>query len=476
MLLKDFLKKYWWRYSIGVLFLIAVDLIQIIIPKKVGEIVDILKTPSPDLQLILTIVTGVVFLAIGLSLGRFLWRVTIIGVARLFEFKTINKMFFHIMDLDQDFYDRWRTGDLMTRFTSDTQTVMRMLGFGVIMLVDTLVVTLMTVLAMGEFVSWKLTLLSTIPIPFIAIVSVSFGRIIHKRFTKLQECTSELSNITEESVSGIQVVKVFSNQQTMKDIFNSRSKKFYDAQVSLTRIWGLMFPLINFLGAFSSLLVFFFGGKMVVNGEITLGNFVMTNSYVGMLIWPMMAFGWLMNILQGGQFVLGFQLLLQLGDHGLQMFGGGNPFAVVLGPLHIPRDGLLEFSGVEGLFEVVGCTQADGVLGGFEGAEAGEHDDGHLVIQAADFPKALNAGFAGHLDVHDDGIRRVFAHDGEAFVNRIDAHDVIGVLKEKAQAFPRAEFVVDHQQPVFDHKQTRTCIRRRGSGAASHNRICRRGC
>jgi ATP-binding cassette subfamily B protein len=301
MLLKDFLKKYWWRYSIGVLFLIAVDLIQIIIPKKVGEIVDILKTPSPDLQLILTIVTGVVFLAIGLSLGRFLWRVTIIGVARLFEFKTINKMFFHIMDLDQDFYDRWRTGDLMTRFTSDTQTVMRMLGFGVIMLVDTLVVTLMTVLAMGEFVSWKLTLLSTIPIPFIAIVSVSFGRIIHKRFTKLQECTSELSNITEESVSGIQVVKVFSNQQTMKDIFNSRSKKFYDAQVSLTRIWGLMFPLINFLGAFSSLLVFFFGGKMVVNGEITLGNFVMTNSYVGMLIWPMMAFGWLMNILQSGR-------------------------------------------------------------------------------------------------------------------------------------------------------------------------------
>jgi ATP-binding cassette subfamily B protein len=301
LLIKDFLKKYWWRYSIGILFLIVVDIIQIYIPKQIGNIVDVLEIPNFQMNDIKKLILGIIFLAFGLVIGRFLWRIFIIGAARLFQFKTINKMFDHIIELDQNFYDKWRTGDLMTRFTSDTNQIERLMGPAVIMLVDTLFMSIFTIIAMGNFVNWKLTFLAIIPLPLIAIISLFFGKVIHKKFTQLQEDTSELSNITEESVAGVDVIKLYSNKKTMEDIFNKRSKRYYDSYISLIRIWGLMFPLVMLLGAMATLFVFFFGGKMVIMNDITLGQFIMTNQYVGMLIWPMMAFGFLINNIQRGR-------------------------------------------------------------------------------------------------------------------------------------------------------------------------------
>ncbi|WP_109603946.1 ABC transporter ATP-binding protein [Oceanotoga teriensis] len=300
-MIKDFLKKYWWRYSIGILFLIVVDIIQIYIPKQIGNIVDVLEIPNFQMNDIKKLILGIIFLAFGLVIGRFLWRIFIIGAARLFQFKTINKMFDHIIELDQNFYDKWRTGDLMTRFTSDTNQIERLMGPAVIMLVDTLFMSIFTIIAMGNFVNWKLTFLAIIPLPLIAIISLFFGKVIHKKFTQLQEDTSELSNITEESVAGVDVIKLYSNKKTMEDIFNKRSKRYYDSYISLIRIWGLMFPLVMLLGAMATLFVFFFGGKMVIMNDITLGQFIMTNQYVGMLIWPMMAFGFLINNIQRGR-------------------------------------------------------------------------------------------------------------------------------------------------------------------------------
>ncbi|UYP00076.1 ABC transporter ATP-binding protein/permease [Oceanotoga sp. DSM 15011] len=301
LLIKDFLKKYWWRYSIGILFLIVVDIIQIYIPKQIGNIIDVLEIPNFQMNDIKKLILGIIFLAFGLVIGRFLWRIFIIGAARLFQFKTINKMFDHIIELDQNFYDKWRTGDLMTRFTSDTNQIERLMGPAVIMLVDTLFMSIFTIIAMGNFVNWKLTFLAIIPLPLIAIISLFFGKVIHKKFTQLQEDTSELSNITEESVAGVDVIKLYSNKKTMEDIFNKRSKRYYDSYISLIRIWGLMFPLVMLLGAMATLFVFFFGGKMVIMNDITLGQFIMTNQYVGMLIWPMMAFGFLINNIQRGR-------------------------------------------------------------------------------------------------------------------------------------------------------------------------------
>lgn len=301
MIIKSYLKKYWWKYALGIIFLLVVDYIQIIIPKRIGSIIDYIGSDSWDLDHLKILVLGIVMLAAGMAIGRFFWRYFIIGAARLFQYQTINTMFNHIIDLDQNFYDKWRTGDLMTRFTSDTNQVERMMGPAVIMFVDTLFMTIMTVIAMGTFVEWRLTFLSILPLPIIAIISLFFGKVIHKRFLEVQESTSDLSNITEESLSGMDVIKLYANKETMKKIFNKSSKDYYDSYIKLIKIWGLMNPLVTFLGSLSQLFVFFFGGKMVINGEITLGDFIMTNQYVGMLIWPMMAFGFLVNNIQRGR-------------------------------------------------------------------------------------------------------------------------------------------------------------------------------
>ncbi|WP_205742395.1 ABC transporter ATP-binding protein [Geotoga petraea] len=301
LLITNYLKKYWWRYALGIVFLLVVDYIQIIIPRRIGSIIDYIETDSWNLDHLKILVLSIIMLATGLVIGRFFWRFFIIGAARLFQYKTINTMFTHIIELDQNFYDKWRTGDLMTRFTSDTRQLERMMGPAVIMMVDTLFMTVMTVIAMGTFVDWELTFLSILPLPIIAIISLFFGRIIHKRFTEVQESTSDLSNITEESLSGMDVIKLYANKDTMKKLFNNSSKDYYDSYIKLIRIWGLMHPLVTFLGSLAQLFVFFFGGKMVINGEITLGDFIMTNQYVGMLIWPMMAFGFLVNNIQRGR-------------------------------------------------------------------------------------------------------------------------------------------------------------------------------
>lgn len=301
MLVKNFIKEHWWRYAIGIFFLLIVDVIQVYIPRQVGTIIDMIGVDTNTVSEIRLFVIAIVGLALGLALGRFFWRIFIIGSARLFEFTTINKMFKHIINLDQTFYDKWRTGDLMTRFTSDTQMTMRMMGFAVIMFVDTMFMTVITIIAMGNFINWELTFWAILPLPTIAILSLFFGKVIFRRFREVQESTSELSNSTEESLSGIDVIKVFSNQSTMAGLFNKKSKAFYDANIRLIRIWGLMFPLVMFLGASSQLILFLVGGRMVIMNEITLGDFIMTNQYIGMLIWPMMAFGMLVNIIQRGR-------------------------------------------------------------------------------------------------------------------------------------------------------------------------------
>jgi len=264
------------------------------------KIFDALNTSS-SMEYLKILIFSILFLAFGLVLGRFLWRIFIFGSARLFQYKTIDKMFSRIITLDQDFFDKWRTGDLMTRFTSDTQMARRLTGNAVIMLVDTTFMTILTIYKMNQEVSWKLTLISILPLPFIALVSLILGKLIHKKFIELQESTSDLSNITEESIAGMNVIKVFSNHETMQKLFEKKAKRNYNAQISLIKVWGFMFPVIMFLGALATILVFRYGGEMVITNKITLGNFIATNQYVGMLVWPMMAFGWLVNIIQRGK-------------------------------------------------------------------------------------------------------------------------------------------------------------------------------
>ncbi|MFY9126802.1 MAG: ABC transporter transmembrane domain-containing protein, partial [Defluviitoga tunisiensis] len=278
-LIKNFLKKHWWRYLIGVTFLITVDVIQIFIPKQIGSIIDAVGLAVPDMLYVNSLIFRILMLAVGLAIGRIFWRITINGTARLFEFQLLNNMFQHIIHLDQDFFDKWRTGDLMTRFTSDVYLLRRLMGNSIIMIVDAVFMTSLTIIAMGSFVDWKLTLIAIIPLPSIAVISLIFGRMIQRRAMDLQKKTSELSNITEEDIAGIDVIKLYANHEVMEKIFANKAKEYYNSFIKLIRVAGLMYPLAMLVGQLSTIIIFNIGGPMVINNQITLGDFIMTHQY-----------------------------------------------------------------------------------------------------------------------------------------------------------------------------------------------------
>jgi len=297
-LIASYLKKTWWKYSVGVLFLIAVDLLQLIPPRLTGRLVDIIKSNEASENTLLIFILGILAAAGGMMLSRFWWRYFIIGTAHRFSHYARLTLFEKLLTLTQDFYDRMLTGDLMARFTNDINAVRMMLGPAVVMATDAVVLTIITVVAMGEFVNWRLTLLASIPLPFLALVSLTFGKMIHNRFKRVQEGFSEVTHGAEESVSGIRVIKTFAVEDRMEKRYSDVSRRYFEAQMSLIKVWGLFFPLINMIGASASLIALVLGGRMVIYGRISLGEFITFNQYLGMLVWPMMAVGWVLNIIQ----------------------------------------------------------------------------------------------------------------------------------------------------------------------------------
>jgi len=297
-LIASYLKKTWWKYIIGVLFLIAVDLLQLIPPRLTGRLVDIVKSNDANENTLLIFILGILAAAGGMMLSRFWWRYFIIGTAHRFSHYARLTLFGKLLTLTQDFYDRMLTGDLMARFTNDINAVRMMLGPAVVMATDAVVLTVITVFAMGKFVSWRLTLLASIPLPFLVLVSLTFGKMIHNRFKKVQEGFSEVTHGAEESISGVRVIKTFAVEDRMEKRYSDVSRRYFEAQMSLIKVWGLFFPLINMIGASASLIALVLGGRMVIYGQISLGEFITFNQYLGMLVWPMMAVGWVLNIIQ----------------------------------------------------------------------------------------------------------------------------------------------------------------------------------
>ncbi len=300
-MIKDFLKKHWYRYFLGVLSLVFVDLLQLYIPRYISRVIDHLRYDKPDMSYVNLIIWWVVGIALGIAILRFFWRYFIIGASRRFDYLARNILFDKLLSLSMSYFDLNRSGDLMARFTNDLQAVRMALAQGVVMAVDATFMATMTVLFMGKFVSWKLTWLAIIPMPGVALVALFFGRLIHGRFMKAQEEYSALSEITEETVSGVRIIKSFAANELMHRLFNERSMRNYKAAMSLAKVSSLFFPLMIFFASLCQIIALRFGGAMVIQGRVSLGEFVAFNSYLGMLTWPMMAFGWVLNMIQRGR-------------------------------------------------------------------------------------------------------------------------------------------------------------------------------
>jgi len=300
-LIKEFLKKRWPFYLAGILTLIVVDTLQLFVPKFISRAVDGLNVETPDVSLAKLMALGIIGIAVGMFITRFLWRIFIIGSARKFTYEARKVLYDKILSLDMSFFDKHRSGDLMAHFTNDMNNIERMFGPGIVMMVDAIFMSSITLFFMATSVGWHLTLIAIIPLPIIAFISLTFGKFIYRRSRKVQDTFSDLSGFTEETIDGIRVVKTFSILPKFQEIFSNRAFNNFSATISLIKVWGIMWPLIHFVSSLSYFLTIVYGGPMVVNSKITLGEFFAFNNYIGMIVWPLTAFGWVINILQNGR-------------------------------------------------------------------------------------------------------------------------------------------------------------------------------
>ncbi len=296
----DFLKEKKYKYLLGIIVLIIVDALQLITPQILKAFTNAIIGSTLNAENLWIYPTMILVVAIGIASSRYLWRILIITSSRELEFWLRNKLFKHIESLDQSFFNKNKTGDLMAHATNDLSAVKMAFGPGIVMVVDAIFLSIMTIIIMATNLNLKLTLLALLPMPIIAITVGFFGKIIQQRFKSVQESFSNLSEKVQESFSGIRVIKSFSQEKYDLDDFNTYNMANLKSNMKLVKLFGAMHPLITLISTISLLIILTYGSKLVINQTMTLGDFVAFISYIEILTWPMMAIGFVVNVLQRG--------------------------------------------------------------------------------------------------------------------------------------------------------------------------------
>lgn len=296
----SFIKKHRFQYFAGILTLFIVDFANIFVPKMTGQITDGLTQRTIDWSGVCRYLIYIFLLGLTLAIGRFFWRYFLFGAARSIEKEIRNEMFGHLEKMSVEYFNEHKTGDLMTRFTSDLNSVRMAIGPAVITAFDAIVMTVMVVAQMIIYVNLKLTLLAIIPMLFILFGELYYGKVIHKRFEKRQEAVSDLTDFVQESFSGVRVIKAFVREKSERYAFLMQNQNTREKNLSIARLQSFVMPLLDVIIGLSSLITLIYGGYLTLEGEITLGRFVAFNQYVGMLVWPMLACGESINMFSQG--------------------------------------------------------------------------------------------------------------------------------------------------------------------------------
>lgn len=296
----QYIKKYRRAYWGGIITLFVVDFANIFIPRLTGKITDGLTSHTMDWNGVVSCLIGILLLGSTLTLGRFLWRYFLFGSARRIEKQLRNEMFAHLERMDVEYYNEHKTGDLMTRFTSDLNSIRMAIGAAIICVFDATVMTVMVVFQMVYYVNLKLTLLAAIPMILICIGELYYGKIIDKRFTERQNALSELTDFIQEDFSGIRVIKAFVREHSQMHAFAKENQNNMDKNLAIARLQSIVIPLLDVIIGLSFLATLLYGGYLALVGDISLGRFVAFNQYIGMLVWPMLACGEAINMFSQG--------------------------------------------------------------------------------------------------------------------------------------------------------------------------------
>jgi len=284
----------------GFLCLILVDLLQLFVPRIIKSVVDDLTAFQIDIYGLVVYTAWISGIGIAIGLFRYLWRRCLLGTSRRVEEGLRNQLFTHIETLSATYFDKTQTGDLMARATNDIQQVRMATGMGMVALNDAIVLGAAAIGFMA-YINIRLTLFVLIPMPFIVLGTRFFGKQMHRRYQDVQGSFADLTEGVRERLTGIRIVKAYGTETTEQRQIEQLSGEYIQKNLKLVAITGSFFPLMLLFSNTSLAIVLYLGGRQTILQEITAGEFVAFISYLGLLTWPMMAMGWVTNLIQRGR-------------------------------------------------------------------------------------------------------------------------------------------------------------------------------
>ena len=298
--IKSYFKENLPIIAIGLASLIIVDMLQLFIPRIIKRAVDGLTALQIDLRQLLIYAIYMAIIAVLIGAFRYVWRRCLLGTSRRIEEGLRNRIFSHIQTLSASYFDRTQTGDLMAHATNDIQQVRMATGMGMVALNDAIVLGAAAIGFM-LYINVTLTLFVLIPMPLITICTRFFSKKMHHRYQRVQATFSDLTEVIRERFAGIRIIKAHNRNAWETARVESVSKDYIKENLGLVKIVGAFFPMMLLFTNLSLAIVLYLGGRQTITMTITPGDFVAFISYLGLLTWPMMALGWVTNLIQRGR-------------------------------------------------------------------------------------------------------------------------------------------------------------------------------
>lgn len=298
--LSSFIKAHMKHTILGLVILVVIDALQLVTPTLLGNLADGLASKSITQTQIYGYMFWIFGIAVLVAIGRYWWRILINGTSRKAEYWIRNKIFAHLETLTWQYFSQHKVGDIMALATNDVTAVGAAMGMGLVMLVDAVFMSILTIVLMFVNIDPQLTLIAVLPMPFIALLVGFGGKLLRKRFKSVQEVFSHMTDQVQESFSGVRIIKTYTREDHHRHLFQKTNQENLDENMKLVRLWGMMFPLVKTIASISLIITLLYGGFMVIDQKITVGMFIAFISYIGMLTWPMMAIGWVVNVIERG--------------------------------------------------------------------------------------------------------------------------------------------------------------------------------
>lgn len=295
-----FFKQNWKRYTLAIALLLLINVIEMIPPKAIGFAIDDIKASTLTMKGILSYIEILFAVTITGYIVSYFWQYYLFGGAFLLEKTMREKLMNHLVKMTPTFYQRNRTGDLMARATNDLKAISVTAGFGILTLVDSSMYMLTILFMMGFTINWKLTIAAILPLPIMAYAMNVFGNKLHKRFTIAQDAFGDMNDKVLESISGVRTIRAYVQEKADERRFHALANDIYKKNIEVAKIDALFEPTVKMLVGLSYLIGLVYGAVLVFQNEVTLGELVSFNVYLGMLIWPMFAIGELINVMQRG--------------------------------------------------------------------------------------------------------------------------------------------------------------------------------